>query len=124
MCGTPGACQSSRPANRRDVSLRLSPGRRHSVSHTWSGGDVPRCLTSGEADRRVPRSAAKKDRSCHQRSRRVAVVRQRVTHCAVLCVQRTLGQPLVQRSGADLESGDVAQSGEDVVGSHGRCSVP
>ena len=55
---------------------------------------------------------------------RVAVVRQRIPYRAGPHVQRSLGEPLVQRSGTGLEPGDVAKSGEDVVGSHGRGSVP
>lgn len=65
-----------------------------------------------------------KDRCCHQRSRRVAVGCQRVTHRAGLRFQRALGQPLEQRGGWLVEPGDLAKAGEYVVRSHGRCAVP
>ena len=42
----------------------------------------------------------------------------------VLRIQWALGEPLVQRSGPGLEPHQRAESGEDVVGSHGRGSVP
>ena len=48
---------------------------------------------------------------------RVAVGCQRITHRAVLLVQRSLGQSLLQ-NGGDPESGGLVKSGENVVGSH------
>ena len=53
---------------------------------------------------------------------RVAVGCQWITHRAVLLVQRSLGQSLLQ-SGGDPESGSLVKSGENVVGSHGRRTV-
>ena len=53
---------------------------------------------------------------------RVAVGCQWITHRAVLLVQRSLGQSLLQ-NGGDPESGSLVKSGENVVGSHGRRTV-
>lgn len=83
----------------------------------------PLVLLVGEGQ--PTRSAVSGDGSVLSRAPgRVAVVRQRVPHRAGLHVQRSLGEPLVNRSGTGPEPGDVAKSGEDVVGSHGRGSVP
>src|SRR5690349_7946397 len=57
-------------------------------------------------------------------SHRVAVGPQRVTHRAGLLVQRSLRLPLEKGNGRGAKTDELAQTGEDVVGPHGRRAVP
>ena len=119
---TRGSVSFAGPAYRCDASLRVALRARGSRAR--SGRRRPPCLRRHRRARHCPRSAASATGAVTTGH---AVSRSGANGSPTVPVCGSSG-PWASRSckgaAADLESGDLAESGEDVVGSHGRGSVP